>query len=362
MFHPVVAPYRIDFFNRLYIEYKTKVCLFQSNLKSQTFDYSKIENQLLFEPFYLLDKWRIGIFSINKGIVSQIRNFNPDIILVSEANLSAFIVLLYKYITFNKNLKIVSIVDDSYEMAVLNKQFSKKHVWGERLLFPFLNNLICVEPRVSDYFNTKYGKGLYFPIISNDQYQRRKLSQALPISSNYARHYNLIGKRILLFVGRLMPVKNISSAISAFIKAEVEDSVFIIVGGGTLKEELLQQTKNVQNVILAGRFEQLELLAWYNLASVFILPSVKEPFGAVTNEALLAGCLSLISNVAGSQCLIEDNRNGFLIDPNDLESMSSTIRKALLQQPKLKEIKLRESLMLSTFEESLKPLLSALSS
>ena len=56
------------------------------------------------------------------------------------------------------------------------------------------------------------------------------------------------------------------------------------------------------------------------------MASYKEPFGAVTNEALLAGCISIISNKAGSSCLIEENKNGFLFDPMDTEQLTRIMR------------------------------------
>ena len=42
IFHPTIAPYRIDFFNDLYRAFDTRVCLQYWNLRDQTFDYEKI--------------------------------------------------------------------------------------------------------------------------------------------------------------------------------------------------------------------------------------------------------------------------------------------------------------------------------
>ena len=57
-----------------------------------------------------------------------------------------------------------------------------------------------------------------------------------------------------------------------------------------------------------------------------MLPSHLEPFGAVTNEALLAGCYALVSNKAGSSCLIEDGVNGFTFSPKDEKRLSSLMQ------------------------------------
>ena len=53
IFHPTIAPYRIDFFNDLYRAFDTRVCLQYWNLRDQTFDYDKLYARFRFHPFYL---------------------------------------------------------------------------------------------------------------------------------------------------------------------------------------------------------------------------------------------------------------------------------------------------------------------
>ena len=103
----------------------------------------------------------------------------------------------------------------------------------------------------------------------------------------------------------------------------------IIIGEGELKIELqnFANQKNV-NVSFLGQQNGNSLYAWYYTADVFILPSIIEAFGAVTNEALLFGCNCCISQVAGSSCLINENENGFLIDPISINDMVNKITQA----------------------------------
>ena len=193
---------------------------------------------------------------------------------------------------------------------------------------------------------------MYFPIIAEDNAARERLKRVLPISEHYINQYGLQGKKILLFVGRLVDFKNIDFAIIAFVKANIKDSVFVIIGSGNKEEELKKLAAKYDNVYLAGRFEGDELYAWYNVGQVFTLPSRLEPFGAVTNEALVAGCQCLISCNAGSNCLINNGVNGYVIDPSDedgfihylgiLMDEVSPIRLPLLVKP---------TMMISTFKE-----------
>ena len=83
------------------------------------------------------------------------------------------------------------------------------------------------------------------------------------------------------------------------------------------------------HVIFAGKKEDDELMAYYNLGDIFVLPSKYEPFGAVVNEALLAGCYVLCSSVAGASCLIEDGVNGNVFSPDSLQELVSLLKRSL---------------------------------
>lgn len=317
MFQPIVAPYRIDLVNKLAETYDMKLCLLLKNLKTQKFNIEELYRQRLnIVPNYLLDKKHILGIDVPSQIYDAISTFNPDVVLVWEYGIVTWQVILYR-IFHNAKYKIISLVDDSYDMLVSKRFISQRHRISMRLAMPFLDKVINVEPRATEWYKLKYNKGFFFPIVGDDNYYRKRLEQVLPISQEYVAKYNLKGKKVLLFVGRLVPEKNISTAINAYKKAKRNNTVFIIIGDGIEKEKLSAIADGDSSILMPGRYEGDELYAWYNVANVFILPSMIEPFGAVTNEALLAGCYSLISKHAGSSCLISENSNGNLIDPFD---------------------------------------------
>lgn len=345
VFQPIIAPYRIDFFNRLTHEGETKVCLTWKNLHDQTFDYSKIEEQFEFKPIYLEG----GFIQSLATIVKLLKTFKPDIVFVSECGFIALLVVLFKLL-LRKDYLTISMIDDSYDMLVGNNQFSKKHALAEKLLIPLFDNIINVEPRVSLHFQKLYGKGLFFPIIVDEQRARQRYERIIPLSEEYVRKYNLEGKRILLFVGRLVELKNLQAAIPAFMKQNDPNSRFIIVGSGDYEQELRRQADGDERILFVGRYEGDELYAWYNLAHWFILPSYQEAFGAVTNEALLAGCHVMVSKKAGSNCLVSENENGVTFIPlqNDIEQCISLALKQAI--PLALPLHLRENLMPYCFE------------
>lgn len=356
--HPIIAPYRIDFFNALYRAFDTEVILFLRNLASQKFDYQQISKLLDFSPKYLCNLYK-GL-KLPKGLFNEIKKNNPEIIITNECNPTSLTALLYKFLV-NRNCRICSIIDDSYEMAVEGKSFTIKHKIAKKIILPLFDQIICVEPRVEQYFQKKYKKGVYFPIIADEEKARKKYEELLPNSNNIVVKNQLEMKKVLLFVGRLVHLKNIQKIIPAFLEVSQEDYTLVIIGDGEMRNELETLANNKTNIIFTGRLEGDELLAWYNIANVFILPSYKEAFGAVTNEALMAGCYSIVSKNAGSSCLISPGNNGEIIDPMDDEDIKNAIKRTMNKvNPVTLPLHLRENLMLSSFESHIDRLIHSL--
>lgn len=327
IFHRVIAPYRIDFFNDLSKAFETRVCLQYRNLLSQKFDYNKIETQLNFSPVYLKKLFRIGNRVFNTGYWKQLDDFKPDIVLVSEFGLDCIIALLHRWLK-RKRYKIISFCDDSYNMVAEHNDFSHLHRILRQIIVPKIDDLILVEPKVTEWYMQQYGRGFYFPIIKDDDKARTEYANLLSMSRTTAEQYQLIGKRVFLFVGRLVALKNVETIIKAFVAINDDNAALVIIGDGIERDRLKIAAKTTgKNIIFTGRLEGGELYQWYNIANIFVLASYQEAFGAVTNEALLAGCKCLISCKAGSQSLIENGKNGYTFQPMNVEELTNKMRK-----------------------------------
>ena len=163
VFHPIIAPYRIDFFNELSKHYDTRVVLYWRNLKDQTFDYAKIEAQFVFNPEFCV-KEELGTFGWLKRLWFYLCEEKPDLVFVSEYGIISLLVLVHRFLTRLK-YKIVCITDDSYDMLADNNHFSKRHKFAINLLAPLINEFINVEPNSAQWYQSHFGKGIYFPII-----------------------------------------------------------------------------------------------------------------------------------------------------------------------------------------------------
>lgn len=360
IFHPTIAPYRIDFFNDLYGAFETRICLEYWNLKDQKFDYSRIYSRFSFEPQYIPCHHVLGLFNFIKKLI---KDFNPDIVLVNEFHYITIIVLLLR-LFLKRSYKVVCICDDSYNMVAEGNDFSLGHKLGRKLLVPFLDDLILVEPNTVGWYQQHYGKGLYFPIIKNEEIARKEYEIVLPLSKKTIIDCKINGKCVYLFVGRLVDIKNVKTVINAFSMLPQGENILVVVGDGPEKENLMNLAQELHsNVIFTGRLEGENLYQWYNIADIFVLASYLEPFGAVTNEALLAGCYSLISKKAGSQCLIVDNVNGFTFSPNNVQEL---FNKMVAVRDKLsfghQLVSIKKSLMLIDYKVIMSKLISTLQS
>ena len=355
VFHPTIAPYRVDLFNDLNRSFDATICFCAKFLNFK--DTSKIDRLLKYTPVYLKQKKGDIYHAKNSEYIRMIKETNPDIVITGEFSLNTVIALLYRWL-HRKHYKVVSICDDSYDMIVNNNDFSIKHRIVRKIVAPFLDNLILVEPNVVNWYQQHYHKGIWFPIIRDDDRARKIYERLLPESQKVIDAYHLNGKHVFLFVGRLVTIKNVKSIIRAFQKLNDENSVLVIIGSGEEEENLHNEAKGMLNVIFTGRLEDNELYKWYNVATAFILASYQEAFGAVTNEALLAGCWAIISKRAGSQCLVKPGVNGDVFDPMDVEELASKMKNVCNSLPSLQEhISLRANGMLWHYKDLLEKII-----
>lgn len=365
VFHNSLAPYRIDFFNELNNAFDAKFYFFRKNLVSQKFDTKKLFEQLNFHPhfmtkgFDLYHKERMVRF----GYLKKIAQVKPDVIICLEYSYITFSIALFAKILLPKT-KVYSICDDSVAVAQNSSVLRKI---GRYFSLMLLDGLILGNDFAKEWYKENFPNisTVVNPIIQKEERIQGFLSKTDHISKRYLSEYNLKGKNILLFVGRLVKVKNLNTLINVFSTylTTNKNSVLVLVGDGGKKHELIklvEELKIEENVIFAGRFENEALYAWYRLADYFILPSISEVFGAVVNESLIAGVPVMCSEVAGAACLINEE-NGVIFDPYDEGKLLSILNEKLNNS--LNEVERptnQASLMPYTFNQKIRDVISFL--
>lgn len=360
IFHIALAPYRIDFFNALDKEFNASFYFSLTNVPSQKFDQDAIRKKCTFINNYLLNGIDLFGYLIRTGIIRIIKREKPDIILCNEYGPITIIVFLYKFF-FRKNIHLYTISDDSIDVsesrrgirAFLRNVISKNI---EGVIFPSVEVCNWYKKNISTTPKT-----LELPIIHNDKVFRDELNESLNSANNNIRNYKLQDKKVILFVGRLVEVKNLSFLLDVVAQLKSRDWVLVIVGDGILMNDLKSQanTLNVSDkVLFTGRKEGLELRSWYTFAQIFVLPSTYEPFGAVVNEALLGGCKVLCSDMAGASSLINGG-NGMIFSPYNGSELLTCIEDTLtaVDHTSANIHTIRENRMPFTFNEKIDTLM-----
>jgi glycosyltransferase involved in cell wall biosynthesis len=126
------------------------------------------------------------------------------------------------------------------------------------------------------------------------------------------------GRRRIVFSGRFIPVKRADLLIAAFceIAEERPEWDLVMVGDGPQRAELqaLVPRAYAHRVIWTGFLaNQRDVSAIYRASDVLALPSRKEPWALVVNEAAAAGMAIVCSDVVGAGAeLVRDDVNGFV--------------------------------------------------
>jgi len=134
---------------------------------------------------------------------------------------------------------------------------------------------------------------------------------------------------LILYSGQLIARKGVREALAALKKLDDPDIGLLIVGAGPLEAELKAYCaeRGLASVYFKGFCQKEELPRYYALADALVLPSLEEVWGLVVNEALAAGHFALCSKYAGAGYdLIDEGKNGALIDPADVDGFAGGIR------------------------------------
>ncbi|QKY68338.1 glycosyltransferase family 1 protein [Lentibacillus sp. CBA3610] len=129
-------------------------------------------------------------------------------------------------------------------------------------------------------------------------------------------------KKLLLFVGRLAPEKEIEK-IKSVLDAS-DEFALAIVGDGPHRQTLEKHFAGT-NTVFTGFMHGEELAKAYASSDVFVFPSTTETLGLVITEAMASG-LPLVAAESGPTCeQIEDNRTGLLYDKDKQGDFTQTV-------------------------------------
>lgn len=181
-------------------------------------------------------------------------------------------------------------------------------------------------------------------------------SHFYPIPSDEAKAVVGIASReqMILFVGRVEPLKGIETLIRAIaiLKSHGDLSEYpfylAIIGGDPsatpeamnaemARLQALSRELGLGNLVLfLGKRGQDSLPYYYSAAEVVVVPSHYESFGMVALEAMACGTPVVASQVGGLAFLVQDGQTGYVVPDNEPEALAERLAH-LICQPELRQ-------------------------
>ncbi|MQG16575.1 MAG: glycosyltransferase family 1 protein [SAR202 cluster bacterium] len=163
---------------------------------------------------------------------------------------------------------------------------------------------------------------------------RSKAKEKLSLSSG----------KMVLYAGRVEPLKGIDIAINAISKLELNEVVdLIVVGGDSTSDTIVAELKELarsfgiyKQVKFVGSVRQSLLAEFYRAADALIFPSYYESFGLVALEAMASGTPVVASRVGGLPQLIKNGETGYLVPFRCPESFTEKLE-VILSNPILQD-------------------------
>ena len=179
-----------------------------------------------------------------------------------------------------------------------------------------------------------------------------------PIPPDEAKEFVGVPKdeKMLLFVGRIEPLKGVDILIRAIAQLRKSDVLsecphYLYIIGGDPDPENARLNKEMQRlqklckelgvgdmVLFLGKRDQDTLQYYYSAAEIVIMPSHYESFGMVALEAMACGTPVIATQVGGLQHLVQNGKTGFTIPNDDVDSLEKSLTMLICKEDMRREM------------------------
>ena len=253
---------------------------------------------------------------ISQSHLQKLIDWKPDIIH-SQSEFSSFI--MAKRIAAELNCPIVHTYHTVYENYT--HYFSPSITLGRKAVIVMTKRILRhtkaviapsqkIERLLKDY-------GIEQPIkVIPTGLRLKKFSDEISVNIINELKAKLgipLKSRVLITVGRAAKEKNIDELIRYFKRLDIENTVFVIVGGGPYLDALkdLAYAENISDkMIFTGAVEPENIAAYYRLGDIFLSASQSETQGLTYIEALASGLPAVCRRDDCLNDVITNGKNG----------------------------------------------------
>ena len=279
-------------------------------------------------------KWPFGL--VNLSIWDGIKKTRPDIVVImSWMNVTWWLAIAA---CIRYNIPFFYMTDANMQKELWEpswKRWVKNLVLG-RFIFRLAEGFLCSGTANRELFQFygvpehklipfAYSWGYESHIAASEElYPRRKelrSEQGIPEDAV-----------VILYCGRLSPEKGPMDLMEAYRRLGSEKTFLHIVGDGVQMDVLQGFIKQheLSSVRVSGFQNRKEISKYFTTADLLVLPSNREGWGIVVNEALCYGLPVIASDQVGAAVdLVNEGENGFVFPNGDIQSLAECLRHIL---------------------------------
>lgn len=162
-----------------------------------------------------------------------------------------------------------------------------------------------------------------------------------PPKDNFRKEYNLLGKKVILYLGKITPRKGIDFLVRAFSELKIDDAMLVIAGNDmgfkNKVKKIIDERSVVDRVIFTGLLVGEKKLAAYWDADVLVYPAIHEIFGLVPFEAILCGTPVIVTDDCGCGEIIGREDIGYVVKYRDICGLMDKIGEVLNEKDAAQE-------------------------
>lgn len=213
---------------------------------------------------------------------------------------------------------------------------------AKNCFFSMLKQLVdCVLPigtLNAEYWHRYLGNEIpqsLMPYAVDNDYFAQRSREAAGKRASLMAELNLDPARpVILFASKLQKRKRCADLLEAYLRMSPAPGVaphpyLVIVGDGEERAALERQAvaSGVDSIRFCGFRNQSELPGFFDLATVFVLPSQHEPWGLIVNEVMNAGRAVIVSDDVGSAPdLVTNGVEGCVFPVGDIDALADALR------------------------------------
>ncbi len=283
-------------------------------------------------PSYL--KWPMGL--INLGIWGEIKRERPDlVVLMSWMNPTWWTAILacnlYK-------IPFLYLTDQNIQVEASKPKWL---YWTKRLLlgaglFRITSGFLCAgtsNMELYEFYGVPDSKLIPFAYSWGYQNLVSCASKFKDLKTQTKSELGIGEDRcVFLYCGRLSQEKNPMQLLEAYQHVDSPKRSLVIVGDGDLRPAMQEyaEKNKIESVRFLGFQDRNTIPKFYAMADALVLPSHRETWGMVVNEAMCFSLPVIVSDQVGAaKDLVVDSYNGFEFPEGDLEGLTASLNRFL---------------------------------